>query len=140
VSVKICKNEILIVAGAVALLSIVVYAYIAQLGISESGFWGSLPLVIFLLPGLLILLGTCAHVAHRHWGIVMSCAFCIVNEIMIVFTFPGVAYVFQEPEKRSILRVIALDFILVILVLVLWVVLAFAEDAAAQQIVGREAR
>jgi hypothetical protein len=133
------KTSILFGASALALLSILVYAGIAQLAVQNSEGWSLLAWLIFLIPGLLVLLGTYAHVAkRRHWGVVLLWTFGIVNALIIVLTFPGVAIAFQQ--HTWIVGILVLELLLTILVLVTSVVLAFVQRSAAQQIVGPERR
>jgi hypothetical protein len=125
------KTSILLGASALALLSILVYASVAQLAVQNSEGWSLWAWLIFLIPGLLVLLGTYAQVAkRRHWGVVLLWTFGIVNVLIIVLTFPGVAIAFQQ--HTWIVGVLVLELLLTILVLVTSIVLAFVQRSAAQ--------
>jgi hypothetical protein len=79
---------ILATAAGSALLSIVLYASMVR---SDVEF---LPALIFLVPGLLVFVGAFALVRRRrHWGVAVLWPVGIVNPLIIVVTFPGIAYV-----------------------------------------------
>jgi len=136
---KVLKKSLLLGSISVGLLAVFVYASIAQallenyyhlkeLNSSEqqSELWGLLFAFVFLFPGLLVFVGAYIYaVRHKFWGVGLLWSSSIANELVVLWFLPGLAFAFQN--RVWILLVIALEFFIVILVLIFSFVLTFIQ-------------
>jgi hypothetical protein len=133
-------KKLLLVAGVVVgLLAIFFYASIAQALLENyyrlkelnsdeqnSELWGLLFTLVFTLPGLLVFVGSYVYaVRNKFWGVKLLWASTIANELVVLWFLRGLAFAFQN--RVWIVWVIALEYLIVIFVLVLSFALAFIQ-------------
>ena len=106
------------------------YYHLKELNFTEeqnSELWG---LVIFiftsLLPGLLVFAGSYIYAVRRKtWGVALLWVGCIANELLVLWFLKGLAFAFQN--EKWIIPAIALEFLIIIPILILSFVLAFIQ-------------
>lgn len=133
------KKSLLLGGVVVGLLAIFLYASIAQalvenyyhlkeLNSSEqnSELWGLLFTLVFMLPGLLVSIGSYIYaVRNKFWGVKLLWVSSIANELLVLWFLKGLAFAFQN--RAWIVLLIALEFLIVIVVLILSFALAFIQ-------------